>query len=88
MSLRVILQMKAFLFERERMWKVRINADGPTWHVRRLTQQEAVAQAAGMQWGGGDYKITRIPGIDTFAIEVKHARNAYRPLGVATCTPA
>ena len=46
MSLHVILRMKSFLFEKEKMWKVRINADGPTWHVRRLTQQEAVAQAA------------------------------------------
>ena len=88
MSLHVILRMKSFLFEKEKMWKVRINADGPTWHVRRLTQQEAVAQAAGMQWGGGDYKITKVPGIDTFSIQVKHSAKGYRPLGIATCIPA
>lgn len=87
MSLRVVLRLKTFLFEKETMWRVRINADGPDWMVKRLTQQEAVAQAAGMQWGGNDYKITKT-GPDVFAIACRHRGNQFRPMGIATCIRA
>lgn len=87
MSLNIRLRLRAFCFEKERLWKVTINSEGPVWAVRRMTQQEAVAQAAGMHFPNfTEFKVRNI-GPDRFSIEAKTGK-MIRGLGVASCIPA
>lgn len=87
MALSIRLRVHAFLFKSERLWKVTINSEGPVWAVRRMTQHEAVAQAAGMHFPNfGEFKVRAI-GPDRFTIEAKVGKMT-RGLGVASCIPA